>query len=159
MMHDQYIALCAHHPKSSHLPPPYIWPPLPFTNCHPLPSSIISFWNSYNLGIRLPEFLTLFLLLCSLVYFLGICFQLNLLNKSRMDFSNFSCHIFNHQEFLLVFWLSGYCLYLIYHFFLGTCLFLPATSFIDLYFLYLINFCSFIIQYVLYSFGLYSYTF
>ena len=30
-MHDLYIALCTHHPKSYHLPSPYIWPSLPFT--------------------------------------------------------------------------------------------------------------------------------
>ena len=30
MTHHLYIALCVYHPKSSLLPSPYIWPPLPF---------------------------------------------------------------------------------------------------------------------------------
>ena len=38
MIDDQYTVLCAHHPKSNHLLSSYIWPPLPFTTSHPLPS-------------------------------------------------------------------------------------------------------------------------
>ena len=29
MTDNQYIALCAHHPESNHLPSPHIWPLLP----------------------------------------------------------------------------------------------------------------------------------
>ena len=33
MIHDLYIALCARHPKSNHLPSPYMCPPIPHADC------------------------------------------------------------------------------------------------------------------------------
>ena len=49
--HDLYIVLCALHPKSGHLLSPCIWPPLPFTTSHPLPS------GKYNTVLCVYEFL------------------------------------------------------------------------------------------------------
>ena len=62
MIHDLYIALCAHHPKSNHLPSSYIWSSLPFTT----PS--LSSGNCYTL-VSMSFFVCFFLFSCSFVTF------------------------------------------------------------------------------------------
>ena len=55
LIHDLYIALCAHHPKSSHLLSPDIWPPLPLTT-HPLSFVNFLLWElSYFLQTPKPS--------------------------------------------------------------------------------------------------------
>ena len=37
MTYDLYVALCAHHPQSNHLPSPYVWPLYPSLPLGPFP--------------------------------------------------------------------------------------------------------------------------
>ena len=55
MIHDLYIASCAHHPKSNHFPSPYIWSP--YTLTKPTPSRLVTtihFFVIFSITIYLP---------------------------------------------------------------------------------------------------------
>ena len=62
MTHDLHIALCAHHPKSNHLPSPYIWPLYLLL----LPTSLSS--GNYHAVVCVYEFVFVFLVCCFQFY-------------------------------------------------------------------------------------------
>lgn len=54
IIHNLYIVLYAHYPKSDHLPSPYMWPPSPFISCFPLVTRILLSISVYEFQFYIP---------------------------------------------------------------------------------------------------------
>ena len=76
MIHDLYAALCAHHPKSNHLPSQYIWPPLPSTT----PPTLFLLVTTVLLSVCVSEFQLYIPHMSKIIWFLAFTAWLTLLS-------------------------------------------------------------------------------